>query len=966
MEEKDDTVNQEGPSKTGRKKLYRREELELMTTHQLREICRNEKIIPGIINPMDKEGLVHVIMRYRGMREQLIIRESTEEGNTEREQQRLGRLKDLFAKTTFRFRQNDRLQVASKIIVHSGLSLGYYDDISIPYQSELDGTNALVVSGGTKICGLFYLRSFGSRKDRLYLLRDPGVSCEESPVKNYELYCFQQPESELLHHIYFGLADTLPAAMDACKTALIDLEVQKPVNLRMPMAIDFGSTNTTAGVYLDTFYFEEAGREAYLKGMEADSIQYTAFYERQPDNGAGEILAEKRMLPSVVGILSIKDNRPEFVFGYEAVRLANLSYIDEGFCHFYDIKRWIGDYEKEEEVTDRQGRRGLVRRKTILKAFFGYVIRETENRFKCKVGQVHVSCPVKQKFLFQKLFADILPEQILPATETVDEGVAVLYNTISNMLEGKKLEENRPHQALIMDCGGGTTDLCACRFLIRDNRIAYRIEVETAYENGDTDFGGNNLTYRIMQLLKVAAAKAMGYGRLPETETKAIGYGRLPKTEIKTVGYGRLPETETKTSGCGRLPAVEEIMAGLDRDIFRLVDRQGTGELYRQLEEAYEEAENFLPTRFRNYESHSRTDYYKVKNNFYFFFFLAEQIKKSFYEKAGVAKVIVSSSPPAAEHDGGPGKYGAAERYVHPEPEKRTVHESSIEWIRADKWKVSVKKVSGYGGQLLGEGQEELQTVKEFPVLTFELFAVELLLKGDIYNIVSKFINPLYEKDQIREFSFFKLTGQSCKIGLFREALKEFIPGKMIRFKRRDHELPGESELKLTCVDGALKYLRDKRLGYAEVIIRSEKPVLPYTVTAFTHSGREVELVNGFLRRDETRTISRNLDFVTLQLYLKDTEGKVRYSFHYDCRPDTFETVVYEQIEEKYGAHIQQKETDSIVDREVKFFIWKRFEEWGYVIVPVYRLEERLYLGKEQFYPFENEGWVQNFFDGLK
>ena len=39
----------------------------------------------------------------------------------------------------------------------------------------------------------------------------------------------------------------------------------------------------------------------------------------------------------------------------------------------------------------------------------------------------------------------------------LDEGVAVLYNTISGMLESGKLEENTEYQALIIDCGGGTT-----------------------------------------------------------------------------------------------------------------------------------------------------------------------------------------------------------------------------------------------------------------------------------------------------------------------------------------------------------------------------------------------------------------------------------------------------------------------------------------------------------------------------
>lgn len=92
----------------------------------------------------------------------------------------------------------------------------------------------------------------------------------------------------------------------------------------------------------------------------------------------------------------------------------------------------------------------------------------------------------------------------------------------------------------------------------------------------------------------------------------------------------------------------------------------------------------------------------------------------------------------------------------------------------------------------------------------------------------------------------------------------------------------------------------------------------------------------------------------------------MRYHFYFDCQPEQFREVTYEQIREVYGDSILQKETDSIVNREIRFFAWKKCREWGYVIVPVYRNEEVLYLGQEQFYPFEHEGWVRSYFDGRK
>lgn len=50
----------------------------------------------------------------------------------------------------------------------------------------------------------------------------------------------------------------------------------------------------------------------------------------------------------------------------------------------------------------------------------------------------------------------------------------------------------------------------------------------------------------------------------------------------------------------------------------------------------------------------------------------------------------------------------------------------------------------------------------------------------------------------------------------------------------------------------------------------------------------------------------------------------------------------------------------------MKFFVWARQEEWGFEAVPVYCEKDELYLGKAEFFGFENDGWVNSFFDGRK
>lgn len=57
---------------------------------------------------------------------------------------------------------------------------------------------------------------------------------------------------------------------------------------------------------------------------------------------------------------------------------------------------------------------------------------------------------------------------------------------------------------------------------------------------------------------------------------------------------------------------------------------------------------------------------------------------------------------------------------------------------------------------------------------------------------------------------------------------------------------------------------------------------------------------------------------------------------------------------------------DDIIDNEVSFFVWADPEPWGFMVVPIPCWGGARKLGPEQFYVFENKGWVTNFFDGTK
>ncbi len=471
--------------------------------------------------------------------------------------------------------------------------------------------------------------------------------------------------------------------------------------------------------------------------------------------------------------------------------------------------------------------------------------------------------------------------------ESIDEAMAVLYSIISDMIKQNKYIDNQYYNALIIDCGGGTTDVCSCKFNILDNRVSYNINIETAYENGDTDFGGNNLTYRIMQILKICIVNSLN-------------------NEV-----------------CMKF---KDILNSFDLDIFRYVDNNGVKKFYKLIEKEYQKAESVLPTKFKNFESLSKEEYYKVRHNFYYLYTTAEKLKKIFYSKLGTLKVLVSCN------------------------EKEEVDENT-EILVFEKWRLSQNTSKG------------LEVIKETPNIIFNIFDIEVILKSDVYNIISKFMKNMQLGNK---FSIIKLTGQSCKIELFRDSLKEYIPGRYIQFKRTDKDISNNFDLKMTCVDGCIKYLYDKKYGLAKVELKTEVPALPYQIVGYTHRNTELELIKPFDKDGEVRSISRNITDLTLKLYLKDTENNKKYSYTIAFKKQDFKYIEKDEILNITNGKIKQNLTDDIVESEVRFFVWSEPENIGFKVVPIYREKETLYIGLEKFVNYENETWINNFFDGFK
>ncbi len=873
---------------------YHKKDLEEMTTYQLRDICTKEMIIKGITNPLNRYELIETILRYRGEREALFIRD-VKEGGKERLEAILNR------KLGTQLRDEGTIHNPARLILYQGLDLTLNDryevgidrskknDISKTVINHIVESNVFLVGENGELCSILNLVSDGADEEHFYLERDGRQPIQLSDKKFYYLLFFEKKESDYLYNAYYGKEQKTYAAINYYKIPLVDLEVREVETTEAILSIDFGTSNTAAGTYLDHGYINQHDSNDLLNGgVKLDAINEVLFMDHTKKT--------KKWVPMLPTVVSVADcsNSEHIIyhFGYDAQKDTQVKYYDESFSIFYEIKRWVNSYDNPQEINDKAGNSAFVKRGDIIREYLLYVIHCAEQRFKCKFKHLHLTSPVKMKQQYNLMFTKLLPEYEIDTHHMLDEGTAVIYNTIHNLIEKKKYYDGEEISALIIDCGGGTTDLSSCNFIIENDNISYKVDIETTYENGDTNFGGNNITYRIMQYIKIMFAAFYSQGKSVH---------------------------------------IDEIIQVASEDIFRYVDEFGKDAVYENLERAYDEAEAIIPTKFKNYENRTRDEYFMVKNNFYFLFDIADRMKKQFYMREGILRNSFQNTYEKENED--------------------------LKITQIERWNLVIREE----GKLIYK--------HSFPEVIFNIKEIELLLKADIYQIVNKFLNDFYRDGSLSAFSIIKLTGQSCRIDIFREALKEFVPGKSIEFKQQSREKKDITELKLTCVRGAIQYVNARKMGYTDVQLHYQMPSIPYSISGYTHENKEVMLIYSLNRTQTYGHLSRNSGIRQLELFLKDDAGKLKYRYIYDNKEIDYQKTTYKEIIEKYYSYresIPQDEVDIIEEGEVKFFVFAAKDQWGFFLVPVTRKNSLLYLGREAFYAFENDAWEMDFFDGLK
>ncbi|MDH6353211.1 molecular chaperone [Brevibacillus sp. 1238] len=861
---------------------YTRDELMEMTTFQLRNICYKEKLVGSVVNNLDREGLLNTILRFRSAEESLFI-ESDTTGGFERIEAAL------HAYLNTPLPGADSIKIPAKMSLYAGLAVDRLDGYRVESAQGLSESNVLLVNDYMELCGIFQLRKEADKQGRYMLFSHKDVPWRKTVNQSYSLLFFRKQDSDYLYKAYTEDKPLPPVNLHYYKVPVTDLEIRELEETDAVLAIDFGTSSTTAGAFLDHQYVSAPSSNDLLNGrIKLNAINYVAF----PDT-TQKTEEWIEVLPTVVQVADCSVAQDvRYHIGYEALRQMKKNGYSSHATVFFGLKRWVNSYHKLEEVMDSQGNTAMVKRSDILRQYLLHVIQTAEHQFKCRFRHLHITSPVKLKTQFIEMFTDILPEYRIESQDALDEGMAVLFNTIADQIDKDSFLDGETYQALVIDCGGGTTDLSSCRFRIEDGHISYRIDISTTYENGDTNFGGNNITYRIMQFMKIVFADYYSKGR--------------------------------------HVTDIDQLIDIPGSEIFRHVDEFGVNAVYEQFERRYREAEALLPTCYKAYENKSRDDYQRVRNNFHFLWDLADHMKKEFFRQTGILRNRFTA-----------------------EGEQR--QEQDLKLTAVERWVLSIREDGRF------------RDVYDLPDVVFNSKEINHLIKADIYEILRVFLDDFYQEGKLADFSIIKLTGQSCRIDVFREALKEFVPGRSIEFRQRSEDAGKVPDLKLSCLRGALRYQSAKKAGFIEAQITNHAPVVPYSVTAFTHNRQERILIRSQEKLSQVHgAISRPYGVSEVEFFLKESDGLLRKRYLYTDDRSAYKPVLYEEIQAKYASHIPQEETDSIQNGEVKFFVFSGGSEWGFHVVPVARQNEQLLLGKKVFFAFESDLSELDFFDGMK
>jgi len=841
---------------------YTHYDLEGMDITTLRAVCRELRIKAESIDVFnDKDAMIKLIYKYRGSLADRFIHEWDGE--------KINRLKTAIAEKGEE-QKKIRVEVPAYLHIYKGIDSlcergsehKVYTDV------DLDMTSAVLVDQRGDIQAFIDVTRGNAKNVYLLKICENMLNTEltDGIYRNCRVIFFPGNYDSVLR--VYNIENEKIARLPYISKQIQEVVVREIKETDEVLVIDYGTSYTTAGTF-----FVDKTRPIWFytdEGCEYDPETPTHYADCQECGRCA-------LCPSAVAVRECSDTNVELVFGHEAKARLPMS----RNSIFFDTKRWVSNYKEDIEVKDLVGNTAFIKRSEIVEKFLKYIIHSAEQQNKVRYKNICFTSPVKQKAMSISMYKNILHGYNVEEKDAVDEAVAVVYGSVAKLVEQLNYDENDNKSVLLIDCGGSTSDVVKCNYVIGRQRNNSSIKVTVGYANGDTNFGGNNLTYRIMQFLKIKLAQYYSREDL------------LSMDDLLNISYD---------------------------EVFTSIDETGINSTYESFEKAYRKAGYSIPTNFSDYINDAETVYFNIRGNFYYLWNLAERIKIELYSSSDA-------------------------------------YEFSFEQLTAERslYMVSVRNEKGI-----------FRTFSECPPLRILRDEINLLLKPEIYNLLKKFVEPFYLEDEsMSSITNIMLSGQTTKIGLFRDVLKEYIAGQKAR-------TPFEHSYakKLKCIHGAVAYYGAKAIGRIRPIIKYESPIVPYllTIETFVDAAREKTLITpGQMLSEIYSYVDRPESAKLLFLELKDHNRDILQTFRVDFNVDMFKETTYKELLSNY-AWLQEKQgdVDRIEDGDVRVFIYTDDESWGFKSLCIASHNGHLSYGEERFFPFESTEWEINFFDGKR
>jgi len=837
---------------------YTRHELESKDIATLRGICRDLKIKSDSMSIYeDKNMLIQMIYKYRGAVSERFIDEWDNE--------KVRRLEKAIAEKG-EAQNNVAVEIPAYFQIYKGIeSLNDRGHEHKVYtEASIDRTSAALVDQKGDIQAFINVSKRNTKNTYYLQLKSSLLNSGIKPgiYKNFRIIFFPADFERILriYNLRYETATRFPYIAKTIQEVIVqDIEETDDV-----LVIDYGTSNTTAGTYDD------------------DKINHVWFHSDEmclhdPDTMTRHAQCREcgrcALCPTIISVEECGGGTVGLLFGHEArdrTPMARNSI-------FFDTKRWVNNYTEMIDIKDLDGNTASIRRSEIIERYINFVIQTAQQQNKERYKNICFISPVKQKAMSIHMYKDILRGYNVEERDSIDEAVAVVYSSVAPLVKELKYEDGYESSVLLIDCGGSTSDMVKCDYVINHQKKRSNINMEVGYANGDTNFGGNNLTYRILQYLKIKLAHF----------------------------YRKQP-----------MPEIDDLLNISYHDVFDYVDNWGITKTYEGFEEAYRKAGNYIPTNFSEYVNDAETVYFNIRGNFYFLWNLAERIKIDLYSSTGA-------------------------------------YEFSFERLKENKGQYVLSFRSEKGA---------FTSYTQCPPIRVLRDEINLLLKPEIYNLLKKFVEPYYLDESINDITEIMLSGQTTKIDLFRDVLKEYIAGHKAR-------APFEQSYvkKLKCIKGAVAYHGAKVLGRIRAGLEYKPAIVPYylTVETFDEAKEKTLITQGQLLVDIYSYVDRTLETRIIVFSLKDHDREVLQVLKFDLNVRNYGATDYHELLERY-TWLKQGDIDRIEDGEVRLFIYSNDESWGFKWLGIANNDGGLSCGEERFVPFESTAWELNFFNGTR